>query len=475
MQFPPIYKQQSTSIPAYSAPILDALIQNLYNYRYGYRRSALLFALENLDGDALQQFYAWAMYVRPMLDQDERDLLARIALKLAAGPLDPRASFDQSPYAYAEPGQPALAGNYGAAPSFACQSCKAPLVRGAMCSCSGTCEPCRVGDVRGTLAPWPVYAPPSPSMPGMTADYMQQMDAPNYRPGAGGGPYFPGLGRAPYQQGTPLRPAPSYAPPYAPQGFPFVGSGEMDFGADYGGESGAGYGSDPWGGGYYGDGGSGGMSEASYNPADYGGAEYASEAQMLSELGMSSQDKQSYGITSEDLKALHEIEKTGASSPPSAWPQGQKPATQPKSPVPPAAAAGSNWQTALATAIGQAASNIPTWVNQANQTALQREIFSFCATNPAHPYCNRTALPPSVQQCQMAPAFPGCAKLLASQGLPLPPGTKLPVYPWQTPTPAQCAALPTLPNCPRSSGSDMTGLLLLGAAVAIGLVAGGKK
>lgn len=58
------------------------LIQYLGHWRHGYRTTALLFALGYLDGDLLHRFYQYCLYYWPMLDEQERDLVRRIELKL---------------------------------------------------------------------------------------------------------------------------------------------------------------------------------------------------------------------------------------------------------------------------------------------------------------------------------------------------------------------------------------------------------
>ncbi len=58
------------------------LVQYLGHWRHGYRTTALLFGLAYLDGDLLYQFYQYCLYYWPMLDEQERDLVRRIELKL---------------------------------------------------------------------------------------------------------------------------------------------------------------------------------------------------------------------------------------------------------------------------------------------------------------------------------------------------------------------------------------------------------
>lgn len=58
------------------------LVYYLSHWRHGYRTTALLFALAYLDGGLLSQFYQYCLYYWPMLDEQERDLVRRIELKL---------------------------------------------------------------------------------------------------------------------------------------------------------------------------------------------------------------------------------------------------------------------------------------------------------------------------------------------------------------------------------------------------------
>ncbi len=85
MQYPaPVspYEVQNPHVPA-SALIRDYLLTYLANWRWDYRRTALLYALANLDGPALADFYRYALYYRAMYNPQEVELLNLVALKLA--------------------------------------------------------------------------------------------------------------------------------------------------------------------------------------------------------------------------------------------------------------------------------------------------------------------------------------------------------------------------------------------------------
>lgn len=65
-----------------TSTLFPYLVQYLGHWRHGYRTTALLFSLAYLDGDMLSQFYQYCLYYWPMLDEDERNLVRRIELKL---------------------------------------------------------------------------------------------------------------------------------------------------------------------------------------------------------------------------------------------------------------------------------------------------------------------------------------------------------------------------------------------------------